>query len=1259
MKGSKILAMLVVLAMLLSTMVILNKIGINVVEKVDAATVIGVDFFQKSKTPGTNILNNSDDELQDIQVGNTVTLELNGALITSEHYLYYPTYTSDINGYVYANWTRISGSVTNAGLEKSVTFAYPGLYLVVPATADVSGDAKLFQLNMSAMSVKTLTGTAQITGWFWVNSSSWTVTLSEDTVYYDKNDTLIITVEDAAGDPVTSAGFIDIWHIQATGAGDKYTLCQHKPMAANSDGMSWTLSDANIYSYTHSNGAGIYAVAAYGTYADFETTAKYIYGDLTTTDGKYGYNSTFGNLTFWSSRFVVGGTETKILNCFGAHALSTTWKNTTYKYDTCGPFAIPKYWSGYENFTVAAGVPTATITNGSQFWNDSADNEVYINVTDYDGNSLNFASGNVWLYNKNNDPSKSTSIPIGSKNYTVSRGLGYIKITPKQKWGYNTSSSTTWAPKGKVYVVYAMTTVGNVSKEWNGTSIFTLTSAEARFRWVDDDSSISADNEDGVLPYVPDITKVPLSITFKIQGDDYTYWGDGNAGETVTEAAENITISGNSLFTGTLDQFPGYADSWFDGTDTWTVPIIPTMSQGGGEITFTAVAWNRTIPGGDLTIGGGDYLKNGSIVTVTPSEFNIAAKDQTLTTTVKRADGTTNNPFGKVYLYYLTDAGAPVGTTVPDCIDYVTTTTTEYSMTFNKTQQTTNQTAQLGSIKAPRNLIIYVTADNSGYGYALVTMKPESDLKVTTSKSTILAGYNYDDFYINTTVINTATGNSTGTPEIDDKASFHVVVYDEDNNNVTDDILSGGLGVGYDYTDLIGSSSSFTKYSFDLTDLYITEPGTYTFYAYNNTHNSEGYNATLVVNQVSVVCDKDPLIWRYDDNISATFTVTYGGVESVSGGALVIDNMTTCDDYNKTWVNTSFNGAGDDNLWNDSIALDEDTGFVDGVVTVNDITANYLDSGVAEQYITFWFKPVDGEYARALNVLPVSVPSVATDKTKIALDQRTTVVATVTGRDTPLEDVFVGLHGCGLTVADTNGTTGSDGTVIFSILPTVTGTIRLDVGEAGRVTDTKITVNNWALDISVDSQVDEATDFTVTVTKTGTSTPVEGAFVVFNGKTETTDATGKVTPFTAPKVSSDRPYPISVTAEGYTPASTTITVINVPKLTIIPPSGKVYGTKDFVVTVADDEGQAIIGAKVTFNSVDYFTGAGGSVTITAPDVKETSTDYTLTATFTGFESATEATLKIYKTQGGIPGFELVTLIAAIGVALILLRRRRN
>ena len=47
--------------------------------------------------------------------------------------------------------------------------------------------------------------------------------------------------------------------------------------------------------------------------------------------------------------------------------------------------------------------------------------------------------------------------------------------------------------------------------------------------------------------------------------------------------------------------------------------------------------------------------------------------------------------------------------------------------------------------------------------------------------------------------------------------------------------------------------------------------------------------------------------------------------------------------------------------------------------------------------------------------------------------------------------------------------------------------------------------------------------------------------------------------------------------------------------------------------------------------------------------------YAITATFAGFEAAAEATFCADPT----PGFELLTLIAALGIALILLRRRKK
>jgi len=1271
MKGSKILAMLVVLAMLLSTMVVLNQLGINVVEKAGAANVIGVNVFQGSVTPGAKILNMTATELSTIKVGNTVTLKFNGTLITAGCQLYYPAYNTVYDAgsgkwEVWTNWSAISGvslgasTVTPTALNVALNCA--GLWLVVP-----SNSPALWKLNMSNMSVNTGGVWSSITGWFWVNSSSWTVSLSKDTIYYDRNDSLDITVKDAAGNAVTSSGFIDIWNI----ADKKYSLAYHKNMPAAGSGMVWTINGQDMYTYTHSKGAGIYAITAYEDTSPAHGTpttagATTIYGDTgdSSFNGARGYNNTFGNTTIWSARFLVAtaGPTTQIRGWDGNPVTTTTWAGTTYKYNKCGPFDPPEYWSGYTNFTVAAGVPVATVTNGTPYWNDTADNEVKITVHNYAGQNITFAIADIKLFNKSNNPASKNSIPISSLDYNVICGGGYIRITPKgpwNRWGYNITSNKIWAPKNKVYVTYAKSTVGNDSEEWNGTSYFTLISAQARFVWVSDDGGTGFDNKptDGVLQKIPDASKVPLSIVFKVQGDDYSYWGT----KGVTKAAENITISGNSLFTGTLDKFPGFTTGWFDGTSKWTVPIIPTMSQGGGKITITIHAWNKTLYG-YLAIGGGTYLTNGSIVTVTPNEFNIGAKDQTLTVTVKRADGVTNNPFGTVYLYYLKNDGK----LATSCTTYVTTTTDTYSIKFNKTQQTKNQTSQLifGTIAAPRNLTIYVEAANSGYGYALVQMKPESNLKVMTSKSTILAGYNYDDFYINTTVVDTK-GNSTGTPSIDDKANFTIKIYDKDKKDVTDALLSPASPGVYDYdsTDLIGSSTYFSKYSFHLTDLYITKPGTYTIHAYNNTHNSDGYDAILVVDQVLVTCDKSPLIWKADNNISATFTATYNGQESLVAGTLLVDNMTDLGDYKQTWVNSSFDGTnylGSVSGNNDSLILDEDAGFVNGTVTAKNITANYLPTNKAEKIITFWFKPDNGHWAQAKGVLPVSVPSVSTDKQQVSLGKSTNVVATVTGRGAVLEDVFVGLHGCG--IATTNGTTGSDGKVAFSIYPTSQGKIKLDVGEEGRTTDTEIQVTNWQLKISVDkTQVNEGTDFTVTVIREDTNAPVSDVWVTFSAIVggKATDATGQAI-ITAPLVGATGQYTVAASKEGYLPPdSVTITVLNVPKLTIILPSAKVYGTKDFTVTVADDGGSAVIGAKVTFNGADYYTGAGGSVTITAPDVKETSKDYTLTATFTGFEPATEKPLTIWKTQGGIPGFELVTLIAAIGVALILLRRRRN
>ena len=135
----------------------------------------------------------------------------------------------------------------------------------------------------------------------------------------------------------------------------------------------------------------------------------------------------------------------------------------------------------------------------------------------------------------------------------------------------------------------------------------------------------------------------------------------------------------------------------------------------------------------------------------------------------------------------------------------------------------------------------------------------------------------------------------------------------------------------------------------------------------------------------------------------------------------------------------------------------------------------------------------------------------------------------------------------------------------------------------------------------------------------------------------------------------DRTYTIKITKEGYAPDpdGVTITVINVPKLIIVIPDS-VKATAKFDVAVADDTGGAIVGAIVTFDGTVYTTGMNGVATITAP---KTAGDYPIEATFGNYVKATDVVT--VKKADGVPGFELLTLIAAIGVAFILLRRRRR
>jgi hypothetical protein len=187
--------------------------------------------------------------------------------------------------------------------------------------------------------------------------------------------------------------------------------------------------------------------------------------------------------------------------------------------------------------------------------------------------------------------------------------------------------------------------------------------------------------------------------------------------------------------------------------------------------------------------------------------------------------------------------------------------------------------------------------------------------------------------------------------------------------------------------------------------------------------------------------------------------------------------------------------------------------------------------------------------------------------------------------------------------------------------------------------------------VTTDTSVDEGETFTVEAKSGGVLITDATVTINFAGTAYTT-STGTID-ITAPSVRESLTYRVEATAEGYTDDDTTILVLNVPALTVT-----VTGTQQeevflspIQVTVSDEFGNLISGATVTVDGQSETTVDGKA----SFEITEEKT-YTITATFAGFA---DASVTIKAKPAGIPGFELLTLIAAIGVAFILLRRRRH
>lgn len=1151
--------------------------------------------------------------------GREGTITMNGSLTWDtqageRYYLYYPVYYGDdVDGNdIYNLYWRQWGTeptytdpvirpdekdyVFGDGGETDVLLNRSGLWVIAKSASGLNG-------STPAQFMET------IPAWFWVNTSTdYTIETNFNTWYYDdeSQSNLRVTVKQG-GVPLNQLALVAIV--------DAYTQTLPNSLAESPaewdysrtvDGIGNVSTETNA---TRFERAGNWTIMAFW---DMDGTGALSSGSkITYREGqerKRYYNTSYGNF-------------------------SSTYLHVQHNYSwySCGPWDPPEYNATQQTLRVYSGTPYTSIptANKTQLWGRTGN----VNVTLHESDTIHNISAPHIIVRSQNLSNITGDVSI----WTGRADEGWFWVNSSSEgWGKDSSGNIVGA-NGTYTIEIMKDETGDASSksalpyqlEWNGSVTFTIQAPSGvHFEWVDDDGPYTYGgvhkNNDGVIARVPPMWIQPFWIQFQIRNAEGTYLGAGD----LTKDKKNISITGDVMYSGTLNQIP--AATYWSGNNTWGVPITPLMSLNGGTITIQ-VSWGSYGSHTEtLTVGGSS--NNGTVVSISPAEFNYGT-NTTLTVTVTNPAGTALE-HAYVYLRWVTDGGNVINSS--GLINSsLSGSGGVYTFFFNTTQQKNNQTAAYGEIKAPRNVTAYVYQPNLGWGYAKAKMKETGDLKVDIWPETLMAGKKYD-FKANVSVVD-ANGNRTGAPKDSD---LKIRIYNETDVDVTGTITGSSITA----TGLDGNNWK------NVSNFFITEPGIYHVHAYNDTHYSTGWNATLEVKTVTITANISELIWKIDKNRSVQFEFTYEG--AMVNGTVRFDNLSLSNDskYNRTWTNTSFNNVTGSDA--SAVFSSRELQVTNGMITIYNITAAFLDAGKSSRNISYFYKP-DGASAWIVTKqkLEVKIPDITASPASIPIGETSDIGLTVTGRGVGLQNVFVSWQLPGSSTWS-NGTTDADGKLTFSANPTTTGNILLRI--ENRTSATKIKVTNWKLYLDAPVSVNENEEFTMTVRNGSISGDgLVGATVLFNSESFPTGADGTVT-FTAPEVAANIIYTATATLEGYAETSKAITIINTPKLFITisaEKDGDVY-ISPIQVAISDDTGELITGVTVTMDGKSKDTVEGKvSFTITG-DKKE----YTITATKTGFTTATKT---IEAKGAGIPGFELLTLLAALGVAFILFKRRRR
>ena len=826
-----------------------------------------------------------------------------------------------------------------------------------------------------------------------------------------------------------------------------------------------------------------------------------------------------------------------------------------YNYTLCGAWDPPEYMGETKTITVETAEPIITLTNADNiYWGFHA--MIDVNITDDDGQGLD--SGIIKIKNRH-DTYLPTMLPalnitnIGNGDYTVEFARGAL----------NWSMLDTGNVNGTWYVCYSEDNNTDGWEEWNNSKSFVVGAlAPGAFIDITDDGYDNpTDLKVNVLDYAHPAPTIEINFTIygeSIEGES-AYYGDD-----ISEDGDNITIVGDILFN------PSEDDNTLinHNNGQWTAVVTPTNP---GYIDIS-IDWK------DNTDSKHIKIENGTYVTTNIDSF-VVDENATLWVTVKNMNNN-NEEYSDVHLFW-EDDGAIINHTKGDGKDE-NGKDGKYKFIIDKTQHRD---------VAPEKIVVCADTPGLGYwGYTIITMIPNNDLKVNCTPITSYAG---DEVEYSITV---------RTLDGDKPSTYHLVV---ELYNENDDV------VWYNNND------------YDIEDTIILAGGTYRFYAYNDTHDSRGNNATITVQPYNVSCSPSVLAWLIDKDTNLTFTVTPKG-----NGDLKVYNV-----------------SGGDVATNGNVVVE----IINGTGQLKGIDATDLGN------VTYEYKPYDGQYRRANGMLKVTTATATPNPITVYANEATSVTVTITHPSTgnPIPDVKVGLVGGVLLSVPGDEVTDSNGEVEFGITTGGSGEIIILIEDEFDPDNAFVIKSStrYPMKVTAPSTVNENSKFTVTI-KSGENLVTDEVTVKFAGNDYTTSS-GTIE-LTAPSVTLDLDYDIEVSAEGYTDDETKIRVSNMRQLIILLDDDSVNGNDKVSIVVTDDTGSVIAGATVTFNGKEYKTDNSGKVTLTAPNENK---NYTISVSFEGFQSC-DKPLKVTALPE-TPGFVLLTLIASIGVAFILMKRKQN